>query len=328
MAGKRRRRRKNGNKKVKKRQKKNDDEEEERKIFVTRVTIYPIKSCGGTELTECKLVKEGLEGDRIFMVVDKKSGRFVTQRNCPRMALIRPQLLRSRGSVSGVRLMALNETSILDCPIVKGLTRRVSVWDDTVTSYDQGDEAANWLSTFLNRDVRLVYVGDERRAVGDAEKFAIAPGKDSVAFSDGYPILLASEESLEDLNSRLKEAIPMKRFRPNVVVRGAGAFSEDRWKEFQINDIKMYGVKRCCRCKIPTTNQLTAERSKEPTKTLETYRRGKVKTSGVFFGQNVIHEQRNWFSETFLSARTISIGDPVRVLNEGEIPETSKSKKN
>jgi uncharacterized protein len=140
---------------------------------------------------------------------------------------------------------------------------------------------------------------------------------------DGYPILLTSEESLEDLNSRLSEPVPMKRFRPNIVVRGAGAFAEDRWKEFQINNIRLYGVKRCCRCSIPTTNQLTAERSSEPTKTLKTFRLGKIKKKGVFFGQNVIQEYRNWFSETFLSARTISIGDPVRVLCEGEIPETS-----
>ena len=150
---------------------------------VTRVTIYPIKSCGGTEVETCRLVRTGLEGDRVYMVVDEKNGRFVTQRNCPRMALIRPQLKRKSGTIIGVRLMGLNEKRIVNCEIVKHKKCSVTLWKDTLNAFDQGDEAAEWLSTFLNRKVRLVYVGDERRAVADKEMFAVAPGKDSVSFS-------------------------------------------------------------------------------------------------------------------------------------------------
>lgn len=306
------------------------EKDETKTIIVTGVHVYPIKSCAGVSLTSCRLTATGLEGDRSWMVVSS-TGRFMSQRNCPEMARIRPQIVRSGwGDITGVRLLGDGFDRVLECPIQRTNTVRVSIWDAKVNdAFDQGDAAAEWLSSFLDRKgLRLVYVGNARRPVADNEMFAVAPGVDAVSFSDGYPILVISEESLEDLNRRLgTHAVPMNRFRPNIVVKGGGAFCEDRWKRFQINSTRYFGVKRCDRCQIPTTNQLTAEQQGfkgEPLKTLRTYRSGTVKKKGVFFGQNVIHEHRSWLAEAILPSRHVAIGNEVRVLETGVVPETSK----
>jgi uncharacterized protein len=126
---------------------------------------------------------------------------------------------------------------------------------------------------------------------------------DQVGFADGYPFLVISEESLEDLNSRMDEPLSMNRFRPNVVIRGVDAYAEDRWKTVQLGDVRFDAVKLCGRCAITTTNQETAERGKEPLRTLAMYR--KFDEGSPKFGQNMVHQHTG----------TLRVGDEVEVVD-------------
>jgi hypothetical protein len=183
----------------------------------------------------------------------------------------------------------------------------VRIWRDRVASVDQGREVAEWLTSFLETPVRLVCQaeGAIRRVDPD---YATSPD-DQVAFPDGYPLLLISEESLADLNSRLQAPLPMNRFRPNVVVRNApAAFAEDTWSRIAIGDVELSVVKSCARCIIPTTDQATAKRGAEPLVTLTRYRHV---PRGVLFGQNMIHHEQG----------VLRVAATVRVLATRAAPE-------
>jgi uncharacterized protein YcbX len=125
-----------------------------------------------------------------------------------------------------------------------------------------------------------------------------------VGFADGYPLLLLSEGSLDELNRRLEAPLPMDRFRPNVVVDGCGPHAEDRWRRLRVGDVEMRVVKPCSRCSITTVDQATAARGPEPLATLADYRLAGGK---VLFGQNLVHESRG----------TLRVGDVVEVLESG-----------
>ncbi|MGE5378459.1 MAG: MOSC domain-containing protein, partial [Bacteroidota bacterium] len=152
-----------------------------------------------------------------------------------------------------------------------------------VQAIDQGQEAAQWFSEWLGARVRLMHLADGYiRRVN--RTYAVNPD-DHTGFADGYPILLASEEALQDLNSRLEIPVPMNRFRPNVVVRGCAPFAEDGWNRIRAGDVELAVVKPCARCVVTTIDKNTLETSKEPLKTLGKYRKQKL---GAIFGQNVI----------------------------------------
>jgi uncharacterized protein YcbX len=258
---------------------------------VTGLFVYPVKSCAGTPLAVARLGARGIEHDREFMLVDEFA-HFLTQREYPRMALIRPTL-----TAEGLRLSAPGMPSVLHAPIVRGDTYDVAIWRDHVNAVDQGDAIAEWLGSFLGIRCRLVRQADDAVRLVDPN-YATSP-LDQVSFADGYPLLLISEESLADLNARLEQPLPMHRFRPNVVVRGAPhPYAEDDWGDLCIGDVPLSGVKTCARCVIPNTDQLTAERADEPLATLTRYRRIE---RGVIFGQNVIHHSRG----------TLRVGAPV-----------------
>jgi uncharacterized protein YcbX len=261
---------------------------------VSEVNVYPVKSCGGTSLVESRIDARGFVNDRRWLVVNERC-HFQTQREIARMALIKPQV-----DELSLRLTA-PEIDDFELPADQGGQRvEVKIWKDSgVGAIDQGDEAAEWLSTFLKRKVRLVRFADDYfRQVSQT----YAPREtDQVGFADGYPFLFISEASLEDLNTRLAEPLPMNRFRPNIVIRGAEPYAEDKWKVVRIGDVLFDVVKSCARCAITTTNQATAERGKEPLKTLATYRN---EERGAMFGQNVIHR----------STGTIKTGMPLEVV--------------
>lgn len=220
----------------------------------------------------------GLENDRRMMVVTPE-GEFLTQREFPRLALITPMLME--GIVS---LSAPDFDSIQFVVQKTGATIPVKIWKSRgVQAVDQGEEAAEWFSDWLRSSVRLVHIADGyRRRLNP--NYAISRD-DHTGFADGYPILLISEESLEDLNSRLDKSIPMNRFRPNLVVRGCAPFAEDTWKRIQIGEVELGIVKPCPRCVVTTIDKETLEQKKEPLKTLNTFRR---QAGEVMFGQNVI----------------------------------------
>ncbi len=165
-----------------------------------------------------------------------------------------------------------------------GVPVSVDVWKSRgIQAIDQGEETAQWFSDWLGTEVRLVHIADGYLRRVSAE-YAIH-ADDHTGFADGYPILLASEEGLQDLNSRLDTPVPMNRFRPNVVVKGCEPFAEDTWNRIRAGDVELAVVKPCARCVVTTIDKNTLETSREPLKTLGKYRKHKL---GAIFGQNVI----------------------------------------
>ena len=245
---------------------------------LSALIYYPIKACRGFEVDETNVEHMGLEHDRRMMVVTLK-GHFLTQREHPKLALVTPSISNEKLTLS---------TPVMDSvtlPILKsGPTCPVDIWHSkSVSAVDQGKTAAEWFSDWLGTSVRLVHIADGHlRRLN--HKYAINPD-DHTGFADGYPILLASEESLADLNLRLEASLPMNRFRPNVVVKGCEPFTEDTWNRIKIGSVKLAVVKPCARCMVTTIDKETLAKSKEPLKTLASYRK---QGSGVMFGQNAI----------------------------------------
>ena len=238
---------------------------------------YPIKSCRGAPLDEAIVGARGIVGDRQWMVVDA-TGNFLSQRELARMALVEPRLGNSTLDITAPGMPPLSIHTRSD-----GNRVNVTVWDDRCVGIDEGDAVAEWFTAFLGEQARLVRMPDDE--VRQVDPTHASPG-DQVGFADGFSFLLTSLASLDELNRRLAEPLPMNRFRPNIVVDGAEPFEEDRWRTIRIDGIELTVAKPCARCAITTTDQYTAERSKEPLRTLATFRKAEA---GVMFGQNLIH---------------------------------------
>ena len=263
-------------------------------ITVSSLTYYPIKACRGFDVPTSNIQRMGLEHDRRMMVVTP-DGEFLTQREYPRLALVTPTLKNE-----AVTLSAPNVESIQFTVQSTGTPSPVNIWSSSgVDSIDQGDEAAAWFSDWLGISVRLVHMADGfKRKVNPI--YAVN-ADDHTSFADGYPILIISEESLQDLNSRLDSALPMNRFRPNLVVKGCEPFAEDTWKRIHIGTVEMALVKPCPRCVVTTIDKETLAKNKEPLKTLSGYRNHEL---GAIFGMNTIP----------LNEGKIEIGMTVEIL--------------
>jgi uncharacterized protein YcbX len=243
---------------------------------VAALFCYPVKSCRGVALTRGRLTERGIARDREWMIVGA-DGRFLTQRDLPRMALIDAQV--------DDRALTLTAPGMDDLVVPLDLAGRavpVTIWRDALTARDQGDAPARILSGWLERPARLVrFDPDVRRPCNP--QYA-GPGMHH-AFADGYPVLVIAEASLEDLNTRLLQPLPMNRFRPNIVLSGIDAYDEDHISEIAIGAATLRLVKPCARCRITTTDQATAEVGDEPLATLATYRHD-ARVDGVTFGVN------------------------------------------
>jgi uncharacterized protein len=254
---------------------------------ITRLFVYPVKSCAGVEVREALLTEAGLDLDRSWMVVDGE-GEFVTQRELPRMALIRPQLKLNEVVLRAPGMLALHlQIDAAEAPV------RVRVWDDEVPAYDMGDVAAQWFSDFLGRPLRLVRFDPEHRRLSNLKwtRGAEAPNQ----FSDGYPLLVLGEASLALLNDKLAAAggapVGIERFRPNIVVGGIEAHDEDRVGTLQVaaeGEVALEPVKPCARCPIPNIDPATAEADPLVSDTLQGYRRDDRVGGAVTFGMNAI----------------------------------------
>lgn len=267
---------------------------------VTALHLYPVKSLGGFAVDSAAADDFGFTGDRNFLVVDA-AGRFVTQRTLPRMALVAtalsPQTLTL--SAAGFGSMEVRRAPDSSAPV-----RSVTVWkNEGLLAEDCGDEAAKFLSRYLESPLRLVRIGPRYHRPVKPSK--ARPG-DVVSFADAYPFLLLSEASVADLNHRLaaqgEETLPMGRFRPNIVVGGCAAYAEDAWTTFHIGDLRFRNAGPCARCIITTTDQATAKRGKEPLRTLATYRRDPAEPTDVNFAINLIHETKRG---------TVRVGDAL-----------------
>jgi uncharacterized protein len=274
-------------------------------IRLSALFIYPVKSLGGFSVAASDVDALGLIGDRRFLVVDE-TGRFLTQRALPRMALIRTALSADTLTLSfaGAETINVPRASNPAAPL-----RSVSVWkSEGLLAEDCGDAPAAWLSDALATKCRLVRIGE--KFLRPILKPDIAGPGDTVSFADGFPFLVISEASLTDLNDRLAtqgaDAVPMNRFRPNFVVSGCDAFAEDGWPRFQIGGVVFRAGGPCARCIITTTDQETAARGREPLRTLATYRRDRNDPTDVNFGQNLINETKRG---------TLRVGDSIELLS-------------
>lgn len=248
-------------------------------LRLSAIHLYPVKGIRGVTVQRAEITPSGLLGDRRWVIVDD-SGKFISQRSHPRLALI-------TGSYDGRTLtLTAPEVDPISIPVPDGTTRlATTVWRDTVQAAAAGPEADRWLSGFLDHPVQLGFMDEACvRPISSAQG---RPGE-TVSFADGFPLLLISRASLDDLNSRLPSPLPMDRFRPNLVVDGCPPFAEDRWRHFRIGQATFRFAGLCPRCSVTTVDQQTGLRtSEEPLKTLVTYRN---RDEGVVFGVNLIPE--------------------------------------
>ena len=266
-------------------------------VIIKSLHLYPVKSCAGISLATATLGRAGLEspgpgaatgiGDREWMVVDAASGQFLTQRQLPRMALIVPTL-----GETGIAVTAPGQAA-LALPLADFSLRQpettVTVWNHECRAFDEGEEAAGWFSAFLDRAVRLVRFDPAHRRLSNREW--TGPVEALNRFSDGYPILMISQGSLDDLNDRLLEAgreiLPMNRFRPNIVLGRVDPYAEDHMVTLNADGVSLKPVKPCPRCPMPSIDQSTGQFGPDPVDILAQYR-SEQRTGGVVFGQNVV----------------------------------------
>ena len=264
-------------------------------VTLRSLHVYPVKSCAGVTLEEALLIETGLEFDRAWMVVDA-AGRFVSQRELPRMALVQTTLKHTELVLRAPGMLALH----LALDAVEGPTR-VTVWDDTVAAYDMGDLAAQWFTDFLGPapegvkfPLRLARFDPEQKRLSNKKWSGDIDAEN--AFSDGFPVLVVSQSSLDELNGRLARQglapVTMARFRPNLVLDGLDAHGEDFLDEirFETADgpVRLRLVKPCPRCPIPNVDPLTGVPGTQPGDTLSTYRADDRVGGAISFGMNAV----------------------------------------
>lgn len=251
---------------------------------VSALYIYPVKSLGGISLDSALVLPKGLQHDRRWMLVDENN-QFLTQRVHSSMAFFKTALQEG-----GIVVRHKSGSEILIPFQCSGAMVKATIWNDEVLVQEVSPEHHEWFSHWLGMKCKLVQFpeGHERRV--DPE-YAMAD--DQTSLSDAYPVLVISQASLDDLNRRLEQPVPMNRFRPNIVVEGSEPFEEDGWKEFSVSDARFAGVKPCARCVMTTVDQETGLTGEEPLRTLSTFRKQGNK---VMFGQNLLVMQQGRIS--------------------------------
>ena len=271
---------------------------------VSGLFVHPVKSCAGVALREARLMDTGLDLDRAWMVVDAE-GRFVTQREQPRMALVRPQIKVLEVVMRAPGMLALHlGINEVEKPA------RVQVWGDALDAWDMGDVAGQWFSDFLGRPgLRLARFDPEVTRL--ASKQWTGEVEAPIEFADGFPLLVVSEASLAELNQRLAAAghaaVGIERFRPNIVLAGLQAHDEDRLHELRIataeGEVVLRLVKPCPRCPIPNVDPATGETSPEVLAALSSYRANALLGGAITFGLNCVIVQG--------AGATLRVGDAV-----------------
>jgi len=261
---------------------------------LTEINIYPVKSLGGISLQSSPVEKRGLKYDRRWMVVDE-SNQFITQRKYPQMSLLQPEIKEN--------LHIINHKQNKFAPLTVPLTPyneeeiNVQVWKDNVPAIKYSNDVNAWFAEAIGIKCKFVYMPDTtRRKVN--RQYA---DNQLVSFADSCPFLIIGERSLADLNSRLKDPLPMNRFRPNFVFSEGKPFDEDKWKRFRIGDVEFRTVKPCARCVVTTVNQETSKKIDEPLYTLSQFRKVNGK---VMFGMNLVCE----------GSGNLNIGDQINFL--------------
>jgi uncharacterized protein YcbX len=247
---------------------------------LTALHLYPIKSASGLTPAGWEVDGFGLRYDRRWVVVDA-DGVMMSQREFPRLALVRPSI----GDES--LLVEAGGMPTLELPLAvrHDESARVTIWRDTCAAIGTGPAASRWFSDLLETNCSLVHMPETTVRTADP---AYDPTGSRVSFADAFPFLMISEESLVDLNRRLAVPVPMNRFRPNLVIAGGGAYDEDVLPPFRIGALRFRVVKPCDRCVITTVDEAMGRvGGPEPLRALSGYRKRDGK---VVFGQNVVHE--------------------------------------
>jgi uncharacterized protein YcbX len=270
-----------------------------RKVYeIIELRIYPVKSCRGISLRKTHMQMHGLELDRQWMFVDAETHQFVTIRQNPHMTLINTAI--SEDGRSLILSVGDEQVRIDAYPSRAWLAHNmklvpVKIWSDNTDGYMYGPEVNEPFSRFLGQEVRLVYKGPTDRVLNTNAKPEVLGRYQSTYFPDQMPLLIASDASITELNSRLTEkgekGITVERFRPNIIIRGNQAWSEDSWHTVQITPppsspsdaaavkreakpIVIDVVARCARCQVPNVEPMTGAKHKsEPWNTLMSYRR-------------------------------------------------------
>jgi len=260
-------------------------------ITVRSLHIYPVKSCRGIDVDSAEVTATGFKHDRRWMVVGA-DGTFLSQRTQPELARVTTRIAGGRLilGVAGHRPLEIAIDRSSDDH------RLVKVWSDTCEAIGEGRESAEWFSSLLGLSCELVR--HPEAGIRQVDRTCADPG-DRVAFADGFPFLLISQASIDELNRRLAEPVPADRFRANIVVHGCRTHAEDEWSTLTIGGIGFRVAKPCSRCVVVTTDQNDGTRSAEPLRTLATYRTVNHK---VLFGQNLVHR----------GTGVVRIGDEVR----------------
>ncbi|GAB4263748.1 MAG: MOSC domain-containing protein [Methylomicrobium sp.] len=265
-------------------------------ICLSGIYIYPVKSLAGIAVDRWPVTAKGLRYDRQWMLIDRNQV-FLSQRKLPKMALIRTALTETHLTLSAPGMSDLS----LPIGAIDGESIDCEIWHDRCVALSVSTEADRWLSTFLETDCRLVYQPEDSIRKVDPE---YAYPTDHVYFSDGFPFLIVSENSLASLNQAMNLNYPMTRFRPNLVLSGCDSYAEDHWRKIRIGSIDFRLPKPCARCSVPTIDPETAETDKEPLITLNRLRKWQNK---VYFGQNALHDNTGW----------LRVGDTVVVHSTG-----------
>ncbi len=271
------------------------------------INRFPVKSCRG-EARESALVEPwGLAGDRRWMVVDDDGAQF-TAREHPQLILVRPRL-RADGGLD----LSAPDLPDLRVEVPGAAPVPVSVWRSHISAAPAEDEAHQWFTKIIGRSARLVYLDDPTRRVPNQD---FAAAGDRVSFADGYPLLLATAESLDDLNAHIADGthadegpLPIIRFRPSVVVQGAQPWDEDGWRRIRIGAAVFRAVKGCDRCVLTLVDPDTAIKGKEPIATLARHRRW---DGATWFGMSLVPDT---------PGATIRVGDDVEILESVPAPD-------
>lgn len=256
--------------------------------YISDLIFYPVKSLKGISLDEALIDDFGILHDRRFMFIDEKD-KFITQRTRPELALLTVSLLINTKQLSGLQissdLFGSIEFNMEEFSLNNAQKVNVSVWGDCVEALVIDNKNTRIISEYTGQHVRLAYMPSSSFRQIDREFFS---EDKRVSFADGYPFLLISQESVADLNSRLKKSVSVENFRPNIVISGGiSAYAEDEFKRMIVGDMMFEFVKPCSRCIMTTVDELGQKSAdKEPLKTLSTYRKNNV---GICFGQNLVH---------------------------------------
>ncbi len=271
------------------------------KANLKNINVYPLKSGAGIELSSSWVEELGLTFDRRFVVASPE-GEFFTARTEPSLCLIQANL-----TASGLILTAPDMPALtLDYQKLTNNYTNVRVWKDNINAQQCSSNINSWFTQYLQKPSQLLFFGR------DSQRF-VKNRKTQVGFADGYPLLLISQASLEQLNTQIKTdetTIAMAQFRPNIVVNGCDAFAEDSWQHIRIGEVEFEITKPCTRCIFTTIDPLTGEkhRQQEPLKTLKSYRQ--LENGDVIFGQNLVP----------LNQGQIKQGDSIEVLKTQSPP--------